>query len=237
MRRDAFGAKSVLFDWVLGPLVRRWGGDEGENAGEGFTIYRATTREQRGTRTTRPAQEEEQEEEEEEEDYSPRPSNEQDLETRDSYSLNNDDLSFPQSPVSSHTSLHSLSPRPSPKIWTTQTPPRPTRRKPPHSSIDLAQDVPYRSVSSAHPLLYSTASTKSKGRDSLLLESPPRLERRLDQTTTDSEEEREDKGAGSPPRTEAEEGIKRWATLLSVKGELETKEVVGLENVGRGWSV
>lgn len=262
-RRDVFGAKSVLFDWILGPLVKRWGGNEDENSGEGLIIYRAKHRGQgqgQGRPTfARPSQEEE-------EDSSRRSSHEQDVETRDSYSINNDlddDLSFPRSPSSSTTSLSlSLSPRPSPKIWTTQTPPRPTRQRPPHSSIDLShsldsiqhetfptpppQNIPYRLTSSAHPLLnaYSTTSHQSKGtgRDSLLLESPPRLgiRRRLDQTTTtDSEEEEEDGGVGSssPPRTEAEEGIKRWATVLSGTGELEKSEIVGLDSIGRGWSV
>ncbi|GAA6025891.1 hypothetical protein JCM11491_001726 [Sporobolomyces phaffii] len=270
MRKDAFGAKSVLFDWFLGPIVRNWrnsgdgrfgGGARGtfddKNSSSSWRSHEPPTnlrrRGQADGISPRPSSEEQ-------------PPTEQDLE--------------PPSPTSS---THSYSPRP-PPIWTTRTPPRTTDRKAPPRQFDSTtgsvsefptpENIPYRLASSAHPLLHASSAASSVGsdssstgrsklgrrirggrgggRDSLLMESPPRSlrnsngernrMRQSDESDTTSEEEREARTGAkdfeSPPRTEAEEGIQRWAAMSSHPSDAEEPRAVkSLEAAGRGWTV
>jgi len=271
LRKDSFGAKSVMFDWILGPIVRRrrearrrTERDAIDESEDYVSVYRMNKTGEsegggggaddrnRGNYTTQ-----------------------RQIQAQDSSKL-------PSSPSPSHSRSSSLErpPRP-PPIWTTQTPPRPPTsrldgsiyRKPfqtpssparnnrlrptPMDYTTLDQEESQSSVSDVTDSSNSFERRKG-GRESLLLESPPRF---LDQdkscrrrrrsyssnvTSQDDTEEGEEKEKDSPARTEAEEGIKRWATVLrsqhsetalELAGETLAGEARGLEAIGRGWSV
>ncbi|GAA5821829.1 hypothetical protein JCM10212_003143 [Sporobolomyces blumeae] len=299
LRKDAFGAKSVLFDWILGPVVRRWTRDaRGPDESTEYKIYKVAR-----ARPNRRALDDECRSSQQQsrsipadgrDGVEPVQEQEQELDGPDS---------FPRSiSPSPPPSPRALSPRPSP-IWTTRTPPRAhpssaSSRRPGSTARHLEytppaplaasesptfptpHHVPYRLASSAHPLLQaytgSNASVSPRrsdpaSRDSLLLESPPRSlsttvglarrSRRGSSSTTssiasrpkddDARDERSE-DAESPARTEAEEGIKRWATVSRVPAAavVDVIDAVGdrhgvegggdvrsLDAVGRGWSV
>lgn len=269
LRRDSFGAKSFVFDWVLGPVVKRWRDAASEKDEEELQRFIEENRVGRARNRGRVGGNQE--------DYRT---------TATGTAPEEQDNAEPPSPTSS---THSYSPRP-PPIWTTQTPPRLPSKSRDHPSsrksdqFPTRDNIPYRLASSTHPLLnaYSVGSSIESeegsegskttrkhrrtrtGRDSLLMESPPRSlldhrqrTRSSSSSEATSEEEEEEELGGkefeSPPRTEAEEGIQRWSTVLRLQnslsdldvvkslniegGEEEGVEVRGLEAVGRGWSV
>ncbi|GAA5953928.1 hypothetical protein JCM3765_000696 [Sporobolomyces pararoseus] len=269
LRKDSFGAKSVLFDWILGPIVQsRRGGSKKrvteDTADRGFS--------QRGPKASVSKRNDDVE--------ATRLNNGNEIQGYStSLNTNQDHLSLSSSTSHSRSSSHDRLPRP-PPIWTTQTPPRPSL--PPPGAICRKPFQPPRTIDVHEPpsdstrsSIDTTTSSSSQGggrrrgrgaggRDSLLLESPPRSlrdafpdhenarRRRSYSSDATSEEEFDEKekeeGAESPARTEAEEGIKRWATVLRLQQSETALNIVGeelgdgpavkgLEAVGRGWSV
>ncbi|GAA5900652.1 uncharacterized protein JCM6883_002912 [Sporobolomyces salmoneus] len=255
LRRDSFGAKSVLFDWILGPVVRKWN-DHSSGNEQGMA---RRSEDQSGGASDRRS-----------------PGGGKPRRTRRDENQNStpaqDSVQEPPT-TSSFSGSHSPSRLPhSPSVWTTRTPPR-SSRKPASFLPASPADFPphYRLASSRHPLLHDTPSTTTTtesessttssrrwqggGRDSLLLESPPRLfpdlyddeiRRRSYSSDLTSEEEDPEEKAESLPRTEAEEGIKRWGTVLRFHSDSavdiltaqgEEGELRGLEASGRGWSL
>ncbi|GAA5993151.1 hypothetical protein JCM5350_005386 [Sporobolomyces pararoseus] len=267
LRKDSFGAKSILFDWILGPIVQRRrraskkrvseGSEERESSQLGYTVLLSKRKNESGSTELNNGNE------------------------ISGYSISSTTIQD-QSPLSSsishsRSSSHDRLPRP-PPIWTTQTPPRPSH--PPSGAICRKPFQPPQTPEVDEPASDSTRSSldtttsssdrggggrrrgrRAGGRDSLLLESPPRFlrddfpdhadERSYSSEATSEEEgdERDkEEGTESPARTEAEEGIKRWATVLrsqqsetalNIVGEElgDNSAVKGLESIGRGWSV
>ncbi|GAA5999380.1 uncharacterized protein JCM10292_001247 [Rhodotorula paludigena] len=292
LRRDAAGAKSILWDWLLRPLVRalphsRVAGVRGAGGGRREEAEWRIVRVQRGA-----------DKQGEEEDSAPAPRTSHDRprtqpDTHDElhsptlspapsplpYALSSSVLPLP--PAAQVKNPYAWTPRrtwhssgpvsPSPSPSPAQTPRRRRSFSPAaHQRAFALQDPPsratpagvtYRYASKHHPLLAarsatststSTSATDGRRRESLLDESPPSSPAMRARSADGQEEEEEKDGEGSVPPTpgeeEAEEGVRRWATVLAqVAGdELEPSGVqqvegeeqpLGVAAVGRGWSV
>lgn len=298
LRRDAFGAKSVVWDWIVGPVV---GALPGRSEGKEtvWKVVKESRREEKIEPEARVSQDRPRTAQDS--DHSPPPSTSPFLPLQQpppppaapsvistassaakSYTWTPRRAGFYRPSSSDHPStsstprrLRSSSPTPSTSTagtrspFTLQSPPpgRAFALPLPGQVTTTPQGVTYRFASSQHPLLGPRAASTSaislaqgegaRGRggrrgkrDSLLFESPPRSPVGLGGSSSAEEEEgeglsSEEQEADSdldPPPTpgeqEAEEGARKWATVLaeaasSVEGDGEEEEEKG----GSGWSV
>ncbi|CDR47776.1 hypothetical protein NBRC10512_005599 [Rhodotorula toruloides] len=296
LRRDAFGAKSVVWDWIVGPVVGALPGrTEKETV---WKVVKESRREEKLEQEPRVSQDRPRTAQDS--DHSPPPSTSPFLPLQqpplppaapsvistassaaNSYTWTPRRAGFYR-PSSVHPSasstprrLRSSSPTPSTSTAGTGTRSPFTLQSPPpgrafalplHQPVTTTpQGVTYRFASSQHPLLGPRAASTSaislaaqgegaRGRgsggrrgkrDSLLFESPPRSPVGLGESEDEglsSEEQEADSDLDPPPtpgEQEAEEGARKWATVLAgaaldAEGEHEEEE---RKAGGSGWSV
>ncbi|BGP30312.1 hypothetical protein JCM10296v2_002066 [Rhodotorula toruloides] len=293
LRRDALGAKSVVWGWIVGPIV---GSLPGRSEGR-ETVWKVVKEARRDERVEQePRVSQDRPRTAQDSDHSPPPSTSRFLpleqpppppsapsvistasSAANSYTWTPRRAGCYRPSASEHPSasstprkLRSSSPTPSTSTAGARSPfmlqsPPPGRAFAlplPGAVAATPQGVTYRFASSQHPLLGPRAASTSaisraqegrggrRGkRDSLLFESPPRSPVGLGGSSSAEEEGQglnsEDQEADSdldPPPTpgeqEAEEGARKWATVLAeaaLDGEEEREEE--RKAGGSGWSV